>query len=307
VVVLGGARMLFAAGLSEGYSKDQTLASMHLLRAPVPATVARSPTPPPPTSLPPLETIDARRLLRVGYLPDALPFAFFNEAGELVGFDVELAHRLAGEMGVTLAFVPVERDRLAEQLAEGYCDLVMSGVAMTTERAKDVLFSDSYLDETVAFIVRDDQRGLYENWDAIRDRGPLSIVIPDLPYYASMLRAQLPRATIEVHTGAIAALFDPAVNHADAIALPAERGSAWTLIHPAYSVVVPGPAPIRIPLAYPIGQHDRPLASFVNTWIALKRKDGTMDEIYRHWILGQDTQPHQPRWSIMRDVLHWVE
>ena len=46
--------------------------------------------------------------------------------------------------------------------------------------------------------------------------------------------------------------------------------------------------------------------SFVNTWIALKRKDGTLDAVYKHWILGEDSTPKSPRWSIVRDVLHWV-
>ena len=87
----------------------------------------------------------------------------------------------------------------------------------------------------------------------------------------------------------------------------AERGSAWTLQYPAYSVVVPGPNPIRVPLAYPIGRRDERFASFVNTWIALKGKDGTLDAAYKHWILGQDAAPRQPRWSIVRNVLHWVE
>ena len=64
------------------YSKDAVLASMQLLREPVEATVARTPSPAPGTSLPPLETIQARKVLRVGYLPDALPFAFFNRAGD---------------------------------------------------------------------------------------------------------------------------------------------------------------------------------------------------------------------------------
>ena len=73
------------------------------------------------------------------------------------------------------------------------------------------------------------------------------------------------------------------------------------------SVVVPGPDPIRVPLAYPIGKRDQPLAAFVNTWIALKRKDGTLDAAYKHWILGQDAAPRQPRWSIVRNVLHWME
>ena len=47
-----------------------------------------------------LEAIRSRGSLRVGFLPDALPFAFFNSRTELVGFDIELAHRLAGELGV---------------------------------------------------------------------------------------------------------------------------------------------------------------------------------------------------------------
>ena len=43
------------------------------------ATVARSSSPAPATDLPPLEAIEARKVLRVGYLSDALPFAFFNQ------------------------------------------------------------------------------------------------------------------------------------------------------------------------------------------------------------------------------------
>jgi len=307
IAVIGGTRLTFANGTSQEYSKDKVLASMHLLTAPAAATVARTPVPAPVTTLPPLETIAARKELRVGYLPDSLPFAFFNEAGDLVGFDVELAHHLARELGVAVAFVPVDRQHLPEQIAEGYCDLVMSGVVVTTDGARAMLFSESYLDETMAFVVPDDQREGYTSWDTIRDRAGLRIAVPDVPYYVQKLRDLLPRATIQVHGTAIASLFDRAATPADAIALPAERGSAWTLMYPAYSVVVPGPAPIRVPLAYPIARHDPALAAFVNTWIALKRKDGTLDAAYAYWILGRDAAPRQPRWSIIRNVLHWVE
>jgi len=306
VAVIGGTRVLSATALSREYSKDEVLASMHLLHEPVASTVSRTPSPAPDTSLPPLETIDARKVLRVGFLPDALPYVFFNKNGGLVGFDVELAHRLAREMGVTLAFVPVDRKRMAEQLAEGYCDLVMSGVVMTAERTRDILFSDTYLDETVAFVVPDDQREQYVSWDEIRARKTLTIAVPDVPYYVAKLREMLPRAHVEVYHD-LAVLFDGAAAHVDAMALPAERGSAWTLMYPAFSVVVPGPDPIRVPLAYPIGKRDEALARFVNTWIGLKRKDGTIDLAYKHWILGTDAAPRQPRWSILRDVLHWVE
>ena len=307
ILVLGGTRLLFATDISQAYSKDTVLASMHLLHQPVDATVARSSSPPPVTNLPPLETIDARGVLRVGYLTDSLPFAFFNRAGDLVGFDIELAHRLAREMGVTLAFVPVDRERMAAQLEEGYCDLVMSGVIVTTARAREVLFSDSYLDETLAFVVADDQRDQY----ADLGRHSRSGCRDDRHSRCAVLRPRGPRPPAACsHPGARwrprAAVRSSSSTH-DALVLPAERGSAWTLMYPAYSVVVPGPDPIRVPLAYPIGKRDQSLAAFVNTWIALKRKDGTLDATYKYWILGQETARRQPRWSIVRNVLHWVE
>ncbi len=28
--------------------------------------------------------------------------------------------------------------------------------------------------------------------------------------------------------------------------------------------------------------------------------------LYDHWILGLDAEPRKPRWSILRNVLHWA-
>jgi proton glutamate symport protein len=222
-----------------------------------------------------------------------------------VSFDVELAHRLARELGVSLAFVPAGRAELAALLTDGYCDLAMSGVLVTTLRARAMLFSESYLDETLALVMRDHEREQFDSWDAIRELGAITIVAPDVPYYIDKLRQLSPRAVLEIQSQDTLQL--PLAGEVDAMLMPAERGSAWTLLYPEYSVVVPGPEPIRVPLAYPIGKRDERFASFVNTWIALKRKDGTIDAAYKHWILGQDASPRPPRWSIIRNVLHWVE
>jgi Na+/H+-dicarboxylate symporter/ABC-type amino acid transport substrate-binding protein len=309
VTVLGGTRVLFASTAHQEYSKDKVLASMHLLQQPVEATVARTPSPLPPellTTRSPLDDITQRQVLRVCYLSAALPFAFFNARGDLVGFDIDLAHRLAREMRVRLAFVPAGRPELPRLLADGYCDLAMSGVVITTLRAREMLFSESYLDETLALIVPDHRREQFASWDAIRDLGAIKIVVPDVPYYVDKLRQLLPRAVLDVQPqDGLHLPIDDA--HIDAMLLPAERGSAWTLMYPQYGVVVPGPDPIRVPLGFPIGKRDARFAHFVNTWITLKRKDGTLDVAYKHWILGQDATPRQPRWSIARNVLHWID
>ena len=94
---------------------------------------------------------------------------------------------------------------------------------------------------------------------------------------------------------------------ADAVVMPAERGSVLSLLHPKYTVVVPAPGIVKIPLAYPVTRRDHEFAAFLNTWIELKRRDGTIDALYSHWILGKQASKRKPRWSIMRDVLGWVD
>ena len=87
----------------------------------------------------------------------------------------------------------------------------------------------------------------------------------------------------------------------------AEPASAWTLVYPMHSVVVPRGGSIKIPLAYPLPRGEAELAEFVNVWIRLKRADGTDQRVFEHWILGEGARPTEPRWSVIRDVLHWVK
>ena len=304
VCLIGGARTLFGTVLAPEYQADDVLASMDLRERPVTAVVHRTgDAVAPADATPTLDALRTRRPLSVGYLSDAVPFAYFNGRDDLVGFDVELAHRLAAELGVDLRFVPVARERLDVALEDGTVDLVMSGVAVTTERAARLLFSTPYLYETLGLLVADHARDRFRSWAAIRDLGPLSIGVPDLPYLTDKLQRLLPAARLKTIRSSDE-LFG-AEQALDAVALPAERGSTWTLVHPEFSMLVPEGELVKVPLAYPIGRRDASFAAFMNAWIELKRKDGTLDRAYTYWILGQRPEARRPRWSIGRDVLHW--
>ena len=65
----------------------------------------RAPADLPDTALPApggvLAAIYQRQTLRVG-VGDTMPYAFRNDRGQLVGFDVEMAQQLAGDLGVAL-------------------------------------------------------------------------------------------------------------------------------------------------------------------------------------------------------------
>jgi hypothetical protein len=72
-------------------------------------------------------------------------------------------------------------------------------------------------------------------------------------------------------------------------------------------VAIPEPGRVKVPLAYALPPGDTALAGFVDTWIRLKHHDGTIDELFQHWILGRPVRNRVPRWSVLRDVIGWGE
>jgi Na+/H+-dicarboxylate symporter/ABC-type amino acid transport substrate-binding protein len=304
-ILIAGTRALVGRATSRPYDKDRVLAGMHALRDRGNARVFRTTAPPlPPLQGSVLDRVRARKTLRVAYFEDSLPYAFVNGAGDLVGFDVEMAQQLARELNVGLELVPVSRRIFDEGLDPPACDLVMSGAAVTAERSLHVRFSASYLDETLALVVADHRRAEFATWDDVRAAQPLRLGVPALPYFLKEIQKELPTAVI-VPLASPEEMFERRDAPLDALVLTAERGSAYTLLHPAYSVVVPRPRQFKVPLAYVIAGHDDALAAVVDTWIDLKRKDGTIDELFAHWILGRNATPKEPRWSVLDDVLHW--
>ena len=252
-----------------------------------------------------LERIAERGLLRVGYYKDWLPHAFRNESGELVGFDVEMFHRMARDLRVDLEFVKVGRQDAVRLLDAGYLDIAM-GRVLTPETMRTTAFSAPYLDETAAFIVRDYRRREFSSWMSLQKLEGLRIAAGGSPYYLAKLRRTLPHAEL-IETRSPREFFTDTSGRFDALYFPAASGSAWTMVYPAYVVVVPQPGVVRVPIAYPLAHGDQQMLAFVNGWLVLKQKDGTIRELFDYWMQGKEQKRRKPRWSVIRNVLHWVE
>ena len=235
-----------------------------------------------------------------------LPFAYVNGKGDLVGFDIEMAHLLARDLGVRLAFVPVVRERMTEQVNEGYCDIIMSGTVITPERALEVAFSTPYMDATLAFVVKDHRLEEFSSRETLRHLQAPRIGVLNVPYYVNKVQHFLPQATI-VHLNSITEFFEGKGEELDAFLYSAEAGSAWSLLYPAYTVAIPQPGVLKGPVAYPLPHGERELVDFINLWIDLKKRDKTIDALYDYWILGKNAVPKQPHWSVLRNVLHWAQ
>jgi proton glutamate symport protein len=223
----------------------------------------------------------------------------------LVGFDVEMAHLFAKELGLTLEFVPIKRGELAKQLDSNYCDVIMSGLVKTIRRVEQMDFSRSYLSETVAFVVKDHYRDEFTSAEA---RAKIkSIRIADAsnrnPDYMHLVQHYFPQAEF-VPIQSIEEFFTDKQDRFDAILGSAERGSAWSLLYPEYSVALPRPNLMQLPLAYAVSYRYPEFIKLVNAWVEMKKNDGTIDTLYDYWVLGKNAVPAKPRWSIIRNVLN---
>ena len=302
-----GLRFYFAHVIGHEYTKGNVIKNMELMRRGVPATMNPTHVKEENTAgLSTLARIQARGRLRVGYMSDSLPYVYANSRGAMVGFDVDMAQQLAGEMGVGLELVLIDRTRIADQVNSGTCDILMSGLVLTTDRAKELLVSSTYLDEHLAFLTPDYKRGYFISRDSIRAHPGLRIGVPNVPYYIAKVREYAPGANFVI-LESISKPFENSLNGLDAVAITAERGSSWSLLYPQYSVVVPEPGVLTVPLIYAVA-HDRGIALVFSIpgWSS-KRRMGRSSNSMITGTFGKNAEKRAPRWCIARDVLHWLE
>lgn len=103
-----------------------------------------------------LDTIKERGELIVAMEGTWSPWTYHDETDTLVGYDVEIAQKIAEKLGVKVTFVEGEWDGLLAGLDSGRYDMMVNGVDITEERLLKYDFSTPYAYNRTAVIVRGD-------------------------------------------------------------------------------------------------------------------------------------------------------
>ena len=90
-----------------------------------------------------IESIKREGVLRVG-LSLFKPWSMRDKNGNLVGFELDVARKLADDMGVEIEFQPTSWDGIIPALVSGKFDVIISGMSITPARNLTVNFSDPY-------------------------------------------------------------------------------------------------------------------------------------------------------------------
>ncbi len=255
---------------------------------------------------PRLEVILARKSLRVGYYDISLPYVFRNKDNQMVGFDVELVNQLAKDLNIKLSLIRIEnRADEAELLADGSIDMTIGGHSITPIRAIDVAFTEPYTFHTAGIIVNDAKRDEFSDLYAIQAMNNLNLGVGKSKYYQEVVKEFFPNARL-TQVNNIRLFLKGKYKDVDALIYSTEAGSAWTMLYPNYSALIPKHLKFRAPVGFvlPKGQVDFVL--YMNTWLKLKKENGFHDKVYDYWILGENPRAIKPRWSVMKDVLGWL-
>lgn len=83
--------------------------------------------------------------VRIAVFSDKKPFGYVDENGAYQGYDVYFAERIAQDLGVKVAYVPVEPAARVEVLETNKVDIVLANFTKTPERAEKVDFALPYM------------------------------------------------------------------------------------------------------------------------------------------------------------------
>ena len=103
-----------------------------------------------------LDEIKSSGTIKIGVFSDKHPFGYVDEGGEYAGYDVELANRLAADLGVTPEFVSTEAANRVEYLETGKVDLILANFTVTDERAQKVDFAEPYMNVALGVVSHND-------------------------------------------------------------------------------------------------------------------------------------------------------
>ena len=305
VVLLG--RLLLAVSVNTTYNTDEALKRMYLQRDVMQAVVSKEAPAPDNQAGSALQRIAQRGALRVGFVSDRVPFAFVNASGDLVGMDIELAGRLARDLGVQdVVFVPGDFNTLAQMLEQGRIDIAM-GMPYLREILPRVAYSVPYLDTTLGLVVRDRDREKFSEAAWIRRQARVTIgLVVDSKEMQERLHEQLGGGNVQfVVMGSPRDFMAGKAPSVDAFAMLAEAGAAWSILYPTMSAVVPQPNPVAFPVGAAVRRGERELVGFVDDWLVIQRTSGALRQAREYWVLGRGAQVSKPRWSVLHDVLGW--
>ena len=248
----------------------------------------------------PLERILKTKVLKVGYDTLNIPYCYVNNKHELAGYDIASAFRLAKDLDCSLQFVPMNRNLMGEELNAGVYDIIMSAIILDQKRLLAMDFSHPYAKQENVLVVARNRSREFVDYRQIKAMPNLKIGV--MGDYKLVGDRFFPEATKIEEVG----FSDLLTGKIDAFIWSKTPAFVWCLGNPNFVVLDLGDILGQLYFAYPVKQGALNWANFLDEWLQLRAQSGFLEQQKTYWLEGKPPVSREAKWSVIRNVLHWV-
>lgn len=232
-----------------------------------------------------LNDIQKRGTLRVGMEPGYMPFEMTNKKGEIVGFDVDMAKRIAKAMGVKLELVNTAWDGIIPALLTGKYDMIMSGMTLTQERNLKVNFASPYIVVGQSILVRKEYADVVKSYKDLNNK-KYKVASKLGTTGEQATKRMIPKATYISFETEQEGVMDLVNGKIDAFVYDLPYMAIANAQKNEGKLVFLDKPFTHEPLAWAIRQGNYDFLNWLNNFLAQVKADGTYDKIYKKWFLS---------------------
>jgi polar amino acid transport system substrate-binding protein len=233
-----------------------------------------------------IETIKKRGVLKVG-MDVFQPWAMKDKTGKLIGFEIDVATRLAEEIGVKVEFIPTAWSGIIPALLTGKFDVIIGGMGITTQRALQVNFTNPYEYSGMSIVA---SKKLAAGFDSLEDfnKAGVEIAVKTGTTAAAAAKKHFPLATLRMFDSEPQSYQELRNAKVHAVVGSAPR-PAYEAVEYSDSLFLPVKGTFtKEPIGFALRKGDPDTLTFFNSWITTVELEGWLQERHDYWFGSKD-------------------
>lgn len=227
-----------------------------------------------------IEKVIRRGRLHVG-MSTFVPWAMQSKDGQWIGFEIDMARKLAEDMGVAVRFVPTKWEGLIPGLLTGKFDLIIAGMMGTPQRALKINFTRPY-DFSEMHIVA--HRRVAGGFTAPGDfnRSDVVVLCRNGTTATTAVEKFMPQASVRLFSETGTMVQELLNGKAHAIVASSPEPAHLAARHPETLFFIETSL-MRQPISIGVRKGDPDTLAYLNNWIRLIRHAGFLQEKVDYW------------------------
>lgn len=233
-----------------------------------------------------IEQIQKRKTLKVG-MDMFQPWAMKSKEGKLIGFEIDVARRLADDMGVKVEFVPTAWSGIIPALLTGKFDVIIGGMGVTTARSFKVNFTNPYYYSGMSIVAH---KELAKGFDSVDDfnKEDIQIAVKLGTTAAVAAKKYMPNAKLRMFDTEPQLYQELRNGNVHAVVASAPR-PAFEAIEYSETLFLPLKENFTMePIGFALRKGDPDALAFFNSWINKVEKEGWIKERHNYWFGTKD-------------------